>query len=208
MFLLMGLGFLVGVVIHRRSGDLWGYGIIIPAFVLGMLNIFTGQWLNAAFLNAAGVHGTAVIVDSRRTDAMLNNQHIWDYHVVLRTADGEDVTTGFSSLSATIWPIRNAILVPPQGETFVVKYVPGFERNIVIMSDESSYGKRRLLAEAQAPVERARRMLEVSPANPDFMSEYRQTLRGFIDDYGEIANPDLIARYEKDLRDFEKQPRK
>src|SRR3546814_1205170 len=101
MLCLVGLGFLVGVVIHRRSGDRWGYGIIIPAFVLGMVNIFTGQWLNAAFLNAAGVHGTAVIVDSRRTDSMLNNQHIWDYDVILRTADDKDVTTGFSSMSAT-----------------------------------------------------------------------------------------------------------
>src|SRR3546814_4362979 len=81
MLCLVGLGFLVGVVIHRRSGDRWGYGIIIPAFVLGMVNIFTGQWLNAAFPNAAGVHGTAVVVDSRRTDAIdrkstrLNSRH-------------------------------------------------------------------------------------------------------------------------------------
>src|SRR3546814_13297656 len=77
MLCLVGLGFLVGVVIHRRSGDRWGYGIIIPAFVLGMVNIFTGQWLNAAFLNAAGVHGTAVVVDSRRTDALLTDKHIY-----------------------------------------------------------------------------------------------------------------------------------
>src|SRR3546814_19407805 len=121
-----------------------------------MVNIFTGQWLNAAFLNAAGVHGTAVIVDSRRTDSMLNNQHIWDYDVILRTADDKDVTTGFSSMSATICPIRNAILVPPQGEAFVATYVPGFALTIVIMSDESAYVKRRPIPPVQSAVARRR----------------------------------------------------
>jgi len=45
-------------------------------------------------------------------------------------------------MSASIYPIRNRILIPPENEPFVAKNIPGFERNIVIMSDESDYGKR------------------------------------------------------------------
>ena len=190
---------LLGYIIHERTGKPWGYFLIIPMFVLGMLNVFCGQWLNAAYLNAVGVRGAAVIVDVQPTNGMLNDRRIMAYDVVLRTADGRDVTTRFDSMSATIWPIRNAILVPPQGETFVAKYVPGFEYNIVIMSDESAYGKRRLMAEARAPVDRALRMVRASPDNQVFQLEYRQALQAFLDQYGDVAQPSVIERYQKAL---------
>ncbi|WP_436356255.1 hypothetical protein [Brevundimonas sp. CEF1] len=73
---------------------------------------------------------------------------------------------------------------------------------MVILSDESAYGKRRLIGEARAPVDRARRKLEASPSNPRFVSDYRQALQAFIEDHREAADPGLIKRYEQDLRDL------
>lgn len=204
-WLLAGLvvaGVAAGLLILRVFASSAGFALIVVGFVAGMLNIFTGQWLNAAFLNWAGIEGTAVVIDTRRTNSMLNNQHIVEYDVVLRTVDGEDVVTGFDSLSASIWPIRNAILIPPQDETFIVRYVPGFEKNIVIMSDLSAYGKRRLIVEDQASVERARRQLAASSANPAFIAEYRAALTAFLARHEGEADPALVAQYRTALSEL------
>jgi len=92
------------------------------------------------------------------------------------------VITSFSTTTASTYPIRNAILIPSDGERFVVKYIPGFERNIVIMVDESVYGKRFLSFENLKPVQKARRQYEASPDNESFREEYLKALQDFVND--------------------------
>ena len=179
--------------------------LVLAAFIYGQLNIFTGHILNAWFLNAYGIRGTAVIVHSEQTSSTLNDQYISDYWAVLRTADGRDVKLEFDTMSASIYPIRNQILLPPQGQRFVVKYVPGFERNIAIMSDESDYGRRWLVAEARRPVDKAAAQWEVSPGNPEFIAEYRAELRRFLDDHAKDADPALVEEFERKLRELERR---
>jgi hypothetical protein len=201
--LLLGLvaaAAIVGFLIQRRTGSRAGYALVVVSFVAGMLNIFTGQWLNAAFLEAAGIRGQAIIVASRATTWQLNNAPVREYDALVTAADGKEVVATFTSMSASIWPIRNAILIPPEGEEFVVKYVPGFERNIAIMSDESDYGRRRFAAEAAAVVERARRLHEASPGNPQFLADYRRELLHYIDESRGAADDPRIAAYEQALR--------
>jgi hypothetical protein len=90
-------------------------------FLFSQINFFTGHILNALFLNAFGTQGHAVIVHSRETDSQLNDKNIWEYDAVLKTADGHDVPLQFNTMSAAIYPIRNAILIPPENEMFVAK---------------------------------------------------------------------------------------
>lgn len=196
--LLLGaaLGWLLGAR-KRRAG--WTIGLLAGAFVLAQLNIFFGRHANALFLDAYGRTGTAVIVDSRPTSSRLNNHTVWEYDAVLKTVDGQDVTTGFSTLTASIHPIRNRILIPPMGQPFVAKYIPGFERNLVIMSDESEYGRQRLFAEALQPLQKAERLHAASPRNPEFIGAYRQALRRFLDEYHDNADPALIRHYQRQL---------
>jgi hypothetical protein len=193
---------LLGRWMIRRRPTLY-LGLVIFGFLFGMANIFTGHILNALFLNAFGTPGTAVIVQSEQTNSTLNDQYIWEYHAVMKTADGRDVKITFDTMSASIYPIRNAILIPPEKETFFVKYIPGVERNVVIMSDLSNYGKQRLIYEARAPVEKAAAQLAVSPSNPEFIAEYRDALQTFIRDYRDRADPALIQRYEQQLASLE-----
>ncbi len=201
-FLIMIAISLLGRWMIRRRPTLY-LGLVIFGFLFGMANIFTGHILNALFLNAFGTPGTAVIVQSEQTNSTLNDQYIWEYHAVMKTADGRDVKITFDTMSASIYPIRNAILIPPEKETFFVKYIPGVERNVVIMSDLSNYGKQRLIYEARAPVEKAAAQLAVSPSNPEFIAEYRDALQTFIRDYRDRADPALIQRYEQQLASLE-----
>jgi len=53
--------------------------------------------------------------------SQLNDKNIWEYDAVLKTADGHDVPLQFNTMSAAIYPIQNAILIPPENEMFVVK---------------------------------------------------------------------------------------
>lgn len=41
-----------------------------------MLALFLMQFVNAAFLNAAGTRGTAVLIDARQTSSKRNEQSI------------------------------------------------------------------------------------------------------------------------------------
>lgn len=173
--------------------------LTVFGFPVGGLNVFMGHFVNALFLNAFGVKGSGVIIHSVETNSTLNDRYIREYDVVLKTADGRDVATKFDTMSASIYPARNEILIPPDGESFVTKYIPGFERNFVIMSDESQYGKERLIREDLEPVQKAEAQLAVSPANPAFIQEYRTALEKFIHAHRNDADPDLIRDCEEKL---------
>lgn len=88
-------------------------------FLFSQINFFTGHFLNALFLNAFRTTGSAVILHSQQSDSQLNDQYIWNYDGVLKTADGRDIVIQFDTMSASIYPIRNRILIPPENEPFV-----------------------------------------------------------------------------------------
>ena len=204
--LLCGLGLGLGWLWGRRRGRGWWGGISIAFLLLAQANLFAGRYLNAWFLNAVGTEGSAVVTGSKRTSAKLNNSPVYAYAAVLRTADGRDVELVFDTVSAAIHPVRNAILIPPQGERFVAKYVPGFERNIVILSDRSDYGVRRALIEDRAAVDQAAAQLAVSPDNPTFRAEYREALRAFLAKHYGSDDP-VVKEFERKSAELERAPR-
>lgn len=193
----------VAITLFRalRRGGSRGLIFALVVFVVGMINVFTGQFLNAAFLNAVGTRGEGVITDAQETSSRLNDMPVWRYEAVVRTQDGPDQRARFSTLSATLWPIRNEILVPPLGERFAAKFVPGFARNFVILTDETPSGRRRLLAEWRAPVDIAERRLRASPANREFRTEYRKALTLFLREHAD-ADPALTAEFQARLAEL------
>jgi hypothetical protein len=181
----------------RRNGA-W-HLLIIPGLVFGMINVFTAHIANALFLNAFGEVGSAVVTYQRETSSQLNDQNIWAYDAVVKTADGKDVVTKFTTMSASIYPVRNEILIPPLGERFVVKYIPGFARNIAIMSDQSDYGRRLVVDDDRGPVEKAAMQFAASPNNPAFVAEYRTALTTFLTKHRQDADPALVRDYQARL---------
>lgn len=198
---LAGLAGVAALLGWKRASGV-GVALAVAMFALGFVNVFAGGMVNAAFLNAVGVEGQAVIIEARETSSRLNEQPIWAYEAVVRTADGQDADTRFTTATAAIWPIRNAILIPPRGETFAVKYTPGFPRNIVILSDRSPSGRRRLLAERRAPVDRAERRLAASPDNAAFRQDYRHALADFLREHGD-TDAAVTADFERRLADLD-----
>lgn len=204
LIVLGGIG--LGVLMSMWRGGTWWAWLSLGGLLFAQANIFTGSFVNAAFLNAYGTRGTAVIVQASPTSSTLNDNPVWEYAAVLRTADGRDVKFDFDTMSASTYPIRNAILIPPQGETFVVKYVPGFERNVAILVDESDYGKARLIAQDREPVARAQAQLAVSPGNPEFIAEYRQAVEVFLDQHRDQLDPAQVQSLEQRVSELPTKP--
>lgn len=187
------LAFGIGMTIWRRNAG-WG----IATFLAWMFAMFCMQFINAVFLNAVGTRGTAVLIDARQTSSKLNENYVWTYEGVLRTADGRDVAFGFDTMSATLYPLRNAIQIPALGQRFEVKYVPGFARNVVILTDASEHGRALQRREDVQAVMRARRQYDASPTNPAFIAEYRMALRTYLSQHPDVDAPDHV-RFQRAL---------
>lgn len=180
-----------------------GYAIVV--FPLAMLNMFLGSFLNATFLNVVGERGEAVIVKAEETNSTLNEQYIWRYEAVLRTAEGRDVEVVFHTNTASLWPLENAIRIPAQDQPFVVKYTPGFPRNFVILTNESPHGIAQARASARERVEVAARKLHFSPGNADFRADYRRELETWLRDHGNDPQQQPDAqRYRAELDALER----
>jgi hypothetical protein len=194
-----GIGLGAGTVLAIwRQQVLW-YSLVIPLLLLSSISFFIVPFVNALFLNAFGTRATAVIVHKQETNEMLNESYIWNYDAVLKTADGRELALQFSTTSVAIYPVRNEILIPPEQDPFIVKYIPGFEPNIVILCDESNYGKQRKVERDRAPVEKAPGQYAVSPTNQAFINEYRGALQAFLRRHRDDTDPDLIEDYQQEL---------
>jgi len=193
----------IGALLARLTR--WRGWLFLPVagLIFAAISPLFGSALNAMFLNAVGTTGTAVIVHSEETSSTLNDNNIWYYEAVVRTADGRNVETSFDTMSASLYPWRNEIVIPPEGERFVVKYVPGFPRNIAIMVDQSPYGQKRQIIQDMQPVVTATAKLEAAPDDPKFREELRRALRQFIALHAADADPATLASYRARLAALE-----
>ncbi|MEF9479961.1 hypothetical protein OWR28_21625 [Chryseobacterium sp. 1B4] len=156
--------------------------LLIPIIPLAILNGFGGQFLNAWFLNKYGVESTAIITADVETNSTLNDMYIHDYEAIVKKQDGKYTTTFFSTTSAAIYPIRNSIRIPGDKD-IPVKYIPGYEKNIVILYDQSREGKIVLQNEKLAPVNSAKIKYEADRTNKEFIKEYINALENYVKDY-------------------------
>lgn len=133
MPLFVVLGLVVSFIFAQWRRHKGWYVLVLPFFLVGQANVFTAHIWNALFLERFGTDGTGVITQAAPTASTLNHQPIWHYVARLTTADHQNLTAAFDTLSASIYPIRNAILIPAPGQEFAIRYIPGFPENFVIM---------------------------------------------------------------------------
>jgi hypothetical protein len=170
----------------------------IVAFIYCVINAFTGQYLNAMFLNAFGTRSMAVITKATETNSTLNDQYIYDYDYIVQKGDGSYVKGTFSTMTATIYPISNAINIPETGVKFPVKYIKGYEKNIVILFNETQSSSDIKRSEGLSELNKARIQYETSPEDPRFKQEYIAALEKFINDNKDQDN----STYENKLREL------
>ncbi|WP_042720121.1 hypothetical protein [Flavobacterium sp. B17] len=177
IILLMIFGLLSAV-----TKKVWMLILVIP---LGVANAIGGQYLNAWFLNKYGTESTAIITSDVVTNSTLNEQYIHDYEAIVKKQDGHYINTFFSTTSASIYPIENAIRIPMTGKAFPVKFIPGYEKNIVILYQQSEEGKRLRQYQLIAPVNTTRIKYEADPDNMDFRNEYIEALQNYLNVYND-----------------------
>ncbi|OCA76175.1 hypothetical protein BBI01_05640 [Chryseobacterium artocarpi] len=172
---------------------------LIPIIPLAILNGFGGQFLNAWFLNQYGVESTAIITSDVETNSTLNEMYIHDYEAIIKKQDGKYVSTFFSTTTASIYPIENAIRIPRLEQTFPVKYIPGYEKNIVILYNQSEEGKAVLKYSKLAPVNSARIKYEADKTNKEFIKEYISALEDYVNSYDDKDSKLKIEELKQEL---------
>jgi energy-coupling factor transporter transmembrane protein EcfT len=172
---------------------------LLPIIPLAILNGFAGQFLNAWFLNKYGVESTAIITSDVETNSTLNDQYIHDYEAIVKKKDGKYVSTFFSTMSAAIYPIENAIRIPQVDKPFPVKYIPGYEKNIVILYNQSDEGKTLQKYELQAPVNSAKIKYDADPSNKEFVEEYISALENYLKNYDDPGYKTKLDELKKEL---------
>lgn len=172
---------------------------LIPIIPLAILNGVCGQFLNAWFLNTYGVESTAIITSDVETNSTLNESYIHDYEAIVKKQDGKYTTTFFSTTTAAIYPIRNSIRIPSQKD-LPIKYIPGYEKNIVILYDQSREGKILLENEKLAPVNSAKIKYEADKTNKEFIEEYISALEDYTNSYDNESSRLKIEELRKELR--------
>lgn len=160
---------------------------LIPILPLAILNGIGGQFLNAWFLNKYGTESTAIITSDVETNSTLNDQYIHDYEAIVKKLDGKYINTFFSTTTASIYPIENAIRIPQVEKPFPVKFIPGYEKNIVILYHQSEDGKILEKYQLQAPINSARIKYEADPTNQEFIQEYIEALENYLKIYDDEA---------------------
>ncbi|CAI8941247.1 hypothetical protein [Chryseobacterium sp. IT-36CA2] len=172
---------------------------LIPIIPLAILNGVGGQFLNAWFLNKYGVESTAIITSNVETNSTLNDMYIHDYEAIVKKQDGKYTTTFFSTTSAAIYPISNSIRIPDDKD-IPVKYIPGYEKNIVILYDQSREGKILLQYEKLAPVNSARIKYEADKTNKEFIEEYISALESYVEYDDDETYKEKIKELKQELK--------
>lgn len=173
---------------------------LIPIIPLAILNGFGGQFLNAWFLNKYGIESTAIITSDVETNSTLNEQYIHDYEAIVKKQDGKYIDTFFSTTTAAIYPIENAIRIPQVNKTFPVKYIPGYEKNIVILYYQSDEGKMQNKYEKEAPIQKAKIKYEADPTNKEYLEEYISALEDYLKSYEDENYKMKIDELKKELK--------
>lgn len=189
--------FLILGSLSYLTKKIWFLVLAIP---LSILNGFCGQFLNAWFLNKYGVESTAIITSDVETNSTLNEMYIHDYEAVVKKQDGKYISTFFSTTSASIYPIENAIRIPRTEISFPVKYIPGYEKNIVILYNESEEGKALIKYSKLAPVNSARIKYEADRTNKIFIAEYIKALEDYTASYDEESYKIKLEELKEELK--------
>ncbi|MDQ1858109.1 hypothetical protein [Chryseobacterium sp. WLY505] len=174
--------------------------LLIPIIPLAIVNGFGGQFLNAWFLNKYGVESTAIITSDVETNSTLNDMYIHDYEAIVKKQDGKYISTFFSTTTAAIYPIENAIRIPQKEVSFPVKYIPGYEKNIVILYYQSDEGLANLKYSKLAPVNSARIKYEADKTNKEFIEEYISALENYVEYDDDKTYREKIKELKQELK--------
>ena len=101
-------------------------------------NLMFGTWISGILVNVIGAEGQATITGSHGTGTVYNSHHVRAYDVLIRTADGRTVESGFEDDDFNVYPQHNATTYPGKGDEFNVRYPQHYPGDFVILGEDDS----------------------------------------------------------------------
>jgi hypothetical protein len=113
-------------------------GLIVLSIVVAVVNLVFGTDIADRLIYHAGVSGSAIVTAQHQTATQYNNHDVQGYTVLIRTADGNVVETGFEDDDFNVYPPHNMTTYPGQGDVFTVRYLKHAPRTFVIVAGDDS----------------------------------------------------------------------
>lgn len=150
----------------------------IPVFVLFAVgNIIFGTEVNTLLIYQFGAAGRATITGSYPTSTQYNNHNVRGYNVLIRTADRQVVETSFEDDDFNVYPPRNRVTYPDQGDEFSVRYVQSWPQEFIIIADDDSPWARGLqCGRLRRDVIQAATKRDFAPDSADYRKAYADAL--------------------------------
>ena len=147
--------------IPRRSRR-WIFAPLLIGVAVG--NLVIGTWISGILVHMIGAEGQATITGSHGTGTVYNSHHVRAYDVLIRTADGRTVESGFEDDDFNVYPHHNATAYPGEGDEFNVRYLQHYPSDFVILGEDDSPWARGLRCSRLASArEKAERKLRFAP---------------------------------------------
>ena len=140
-FVLVGLIFgpiLLAVFLPGKRYIGRGAGLVGLCIVLGVVNLTFGTDIADVLIYHAGVAGSAIVTTSHEIATQYNNHDVRGYTVLIRTANGKVVETGFEDDDFDVYPPHNMTIYPGQGDVFTVRYLKHAPGTFVIVAEDGS----------------------------------------------------------------------
>ncbi len=128
-FLILGM---VGPGAGRRK---FAWRLLVGT--LGVVCFFAGPYLVARLLYTVGQTATAQVIDTYATSISANDRNVVGYHVMIRDG-GTILMTRFEDDEFNMYPVPDAFSYPQPGMDFTVRFLRGYPRDFVIVTDDDS----------------------------------------------------------------------
>lgn len=159
--------------LSRGGGKLW-VGLLIPVGVIaGVVNLIFGMGLSAVLIDHLGVEGQAKITDTFATSTTYNERRVMGHHVLIRTADGSVVEARFDDDDFNIYPPRNSVIYPQDGDEFSARYIQHFPKDfIIVTNDDSPWAVGLRCNASRSRIAKANAKYEFAKTSPAYRQAY------------------------------------
>jgi hypothetical protein len=176
------------------------YSIFI---ILALLNIFFGIDLAVGVVHMAGEEGKATISNSYNTGTRYNGHNVIGYNVLIKTAEGGVVETGFQDDDFNIYPPKNRVVYPGINNKFNVYYLRWFPKDFIIIdNDDSSWAVSLRCADLKRNLRQASAKYDFDRNNEVYRSDYIATITKLLGDKC-VSDQSEIDVYRRDMEMIE-----
>ena len=180
-----------GVSGRHKTGWRWLAGS------LAFANFFGSPVLGAWLLYRVGETASAQVTGTFATWVNINDRDVVGYDVLIRQADGKVISTRFEDDEFTLFPPQN-FAYPQPDETFGVRYLPGYPRDFVILTDDTSvWTHRQHCYRLSERLTTARQRFAFARGAASFRADYVSTIDGYLA-AGCAENAEVGDSYRKD----------